>query len=397
MKICYCLKKEWKHLWHGKMPAVLIVWLLPLVFTLAFGFIYYQNTVESIATVVYDEEQSAVSRTVVEAYSDSDKFKIVAQADSYEAMQAELAEHRALVGLYIPKDLAKSIKQGQPVNLLLIINSANNMFGNAALTAATEINKTLSTGIAANLLEAKNLLPSAALNTVYPVRLGVRIVNNPATGYSSFMLAGLTMNGLQIAIMLVLCPLIAREFREHNYGNDISSAIIIFTKTLLVATIAVIAFGLDLIFLHYMFAIPIKGSLLAIFAIIAAFSLAVAGIMTVFAAISSDEVMSIEIPLLYIMPGLLYSGLSWPDFYMNDLAISIAKLFPLWHAGDAVRDLLLAGYTSDLVKNIWQLIVMGSCSMIFSAGIFAMRRRCGAAKIIAFFKSFIGVKKGGRT
>ena len=52
------------------------------------------------------------------------------------------------------------------------------------------------------------------------------------------------------------------------------------------------------------------GLLLALAVMITAFCLAVAGIMVLFAVLSPDAVMSIEMPLLYIMPGLLYSGLS---------------------------------------------------------------------------------------
>lgn len=380
-------------MWQGKIPAVLTIFLLPLVFTLVFGFVYYQNTVDSIPLVICDAEQSAVSRTIVQAYGDSDKFKVTAQVASLEAMTEELADGKAVAGLYIPQNFSSAVKQGHSINLMLVVNSANNMFGNAALTAAAEINKTLATGIAAKLLEAKNLLPAEALNTVYPVRLGIRILNNPVTGYSSFMLAGLTMNGLQIAIMLVLCPLIAREFKEHNYENSISSIVLMLVKMLLIVFLSVLSFGLSLLFLHYVFAVPVKGGI-AIFGIITTFSVAVAGIMTVFASLSFDEVMSVEMPLLYIMPGLLYSGLSWPDFYMNDLAMAIAKIFPLWHAGDVVRDLLLAGDSPELIHQVWQLSVMGVVSFILGTGIFAGRRQYGGAKIRTILREIIGSRKG---
>ena len=61
----------------------------------------------------------------------------------------------------------------------------------------------------------------------------------------------------------------------------------------------------------------------------AVFTLTVSCIMTLFAVCSPDEVMSLQEPPLYIMPGLLYSGLSWPDFYMNQLAEVIAFIFPM--------------------------------------------------------------------
>lgn len=193
--------------------------------------------------VICDEEQSVVSRTIVQAYSDAEKFQLVDQVTRSEDMVDDLNSGKALVGLYIPEDLSKQVKLGNPVPLMLTVNSANNMFGNAALTAASEINKTLFVGIAAKLLEAGNQLPAAAMNMAYPVRLGIRIVNNPTAGYTPFMLAGLTMNGLQIAIMLVLCPLIAREFRYHGYEKSIPSWLILGAKVLCVLVMAVPSFS----------------------------------------------------------------------------------------------------------------------------------------------------------
>ena len=66
------MKQEWHWLWQGRFPVAAILFLLPLAFTLAFGIIYYQNSVERIPLVICDEEQSVVSRTIVQAYSDAE-------------------------------------------------------------------------------------------------------------------------------------------------------------------------------------------------------------------------------------------------------------------------------------------------------------------------------------
>ena len=395
MKVWHVFKQEWHWLWQGRFPVAAILFLLPLAFTLAFGIIYYQNSVERIPLVICDEEQSVVSRTIVQAYSDAEKFQLVDQVTRSEDMVDDLNSGKALVGLYIPEDLSKQVKLGNPVPLMLTVNSANNMFGNAALTAASEINKTLFVGIAAKLLEAGNQLPAAAMNMAYPVRLGIRIVNNPTAGYTPFMLAGLTMNGLQIAIMLVLCPLIAREFRYHGYEKSIPSWLILGAKVLCVLVMAVPSFFLSLGFLYYSFAVPVQGSLAALAVMITAFCLAVASIMVLFAVLSPDAVMSIEMPLLYIMPGLLYSGLSWPDFYMSDVAAAIAQIFPMRHAADSVRDILLAGYAPALVSQSLQLLLMGAGAFVLGTAIFALRRRYGMKTFLEIAAGAIARKRKG--
>lgn len=379
------LRREWGLLFRGRFPVAPILFLLPLAFTLAFGIIYYQNSVERIPLIICDEEQSAVSRTIVQAYSDSEKFTIVREVYRSEEMTDALQSGAAAVALYIPADLSKKIKTGQSTDLLLLVDSANNMFGNAALTAASEINKTLATGIAAKLLEAGNQLPQAALSMVYPVQLGIRIINNPTTGYSPFMLAGLTMNGLQIAIMLVLCPLVAREFHHHLYGKDVSSLKILLAKVLPVWVLSVVSFFVSLLFLYTCFAIPVKGPLWEIGLMIACFTLAVAGIMVLFAVASPNEVLSIQEPLLYIMPGLLYSGLSWPDFYMNQLAEVIAFIFPMRHGADVIRDLLLAGYAPALYSQCLQLLLLGVPCFLLGWGLFHLRRCYGLRNLLHRF------------
>ena len=135
------------------------------------------------------------------------------------------------------------------------------------------------------------------------------------------------------------------------------------------------------------------GLLLALTVMITAFCLAVAGIMVLFAVLSPDAVMSIEMPLLYIMPGLLYSGLSWPDFYMSDVAAAIAQIFPMRHAADSVRDILLAGYAPALVSQSLQLLLMGAGA--FALAIFALRRRYGMKTFLEITAGAIARKRKG--
>lgn len=135
------------------------------------------------------------------------------------------------------------------------------------------------------------------------------------------------------------------------------------------------------------------GLLLAV--MITAFCLAVAGIMVLFAVLSPDAVMSIEMPLLYIMPGLLYSGLSWPDFYMSDVAAAIAQIFPMRHAADSVRDILLAGYAPALVSQSLQLLLMGAGAFALGTAIFALRRRYGMKTFLEITAGAIARKRKG--
>lgn len=162
----------------------LIIVGLPLTFTVLFGTVYSANIVNNITLTVCDEDQSSTSRTLVNMYADSEKFLIVAHVATLDEVHAEIFSGRAKAALIIPKNFSREIKLGHGTEVSIVGNSSNNMFGNPTLSAAQELNRTFSIGAAQKLFEGANLLPDAALATVYSVRIGVRILGNPTNGYS---------------------------------------------------------------------------------------------------------------------------------------------------------------------------------------------------------------------
>ena len=52
------------------------------------------------------------------------------------------------------------------------------------------------------------------------------------------------------------------------------------------------------------------------------------------------------------MPGLLYSGLSWPNEWIGSLPAYIRALFPITYLAIPLRDLSLQGYSVLLNNNI---------------------------------------------
>ena len=71
------LGREWYALWRKPRPMALI-FLTPLVFGVLFGLVYLNNVVEHIPMAVYDEDQSSLSRKLIQVYGDTQRFAIVA-------------------------------------------------------------------------------------------------------------------------------------------------------------------------------------------------------------------------------------------------------------------------------------------------------------------------------
>ena len=375
MKLKEIMLLEIQMLFGRKSPTILLIFGIPILYSILFGCAYSNNVIKYVPTVIYDQDQTATSRALIQAYADSERYQVVAQVTTQEAMEESLREGEALVALSIPPKFAQNIKLGMASEILIETNATNNMFANTVISSSQEIIQTFSVAIGQKLLEAANQMPAQALRSATSVKLGVRIMNNPTTSYTNFMLSGLVANGLQIAILLVAGTLIAKEYSQLSRWQGTPSASIVVGKLLpcWLGTIgAFIAYvGVITIF----FGIPFRGNPASILLLGSAFTFLVINLSFFFSAIASNEVSALQIPLLYIMPGLLFSGLSWPHLAMNDFSLAFSALMPLTYMADTLRDLLLAGYSPTLLQNLFIMFTSGSGLCLATIFIFSQRRK----------------------
>ena len=369
--------RELRSLFRGRVPLACLLIGTPLGFTLLFGVIYGANIVNDIPLIIYDEDQSALSRKVIQAYADADRFVVTEYVQSEEEMRAALLHNHGKAALEIPRDFAKDVKQGRSAEALLIVNSANNMFGNATIAASQEIARSLEVSVATSMLEAGGLLPAAALTNAYPARLGVRITGDPANGYAAFMLGGLMLNGLQIGIMVTLAPLLITDLLRPRYDRRYPSWLFMLAGILPYALIAFLGYLISLLACIHLFYVPMHGSWLAVCALGVAFIAFVCCVLLVFSTCVPSRELSLQAPMLYIMPGLLYSGLSWPAFDMSTFAAAFGSLLPMTYAGDALRDIMLSGYAPDLARNVTIMLAAAVGCFLVAWGIFHWRRLRG--------------------
>lgn len=107
----------------------------------------------------------------------------------------------------------------------------------------------------------------------------------------------------------------------------------------------------------------------------ASFLVFVAGVLSLFASCCPTKELALQAPMVYIMPGVLYSGLSWPVFDMSSVAAAFGKLLPMTYAGDSLRDIMLLGYTPDLAFNVGVMLGAGLFTGSLATAVFTLRRQ----------------------
>lgn len=361
-------------LWKRR-SSLAILFGIPLLYTILFGTMYSANVVKNIPLAVYDQDQTASSRSLLQAFADSERYHVAAHVTSQEDLEKYLHCKGAVAALVIPADFSRDIKMSRSAAVLVMTNATNLMFANGVLSSSQEIVQTFSAAAGQKLLEGINQPPAQALKTVYPVRISLRVVDNPTTAYSSFILSGLTVNGLQIAIYLVSCTLLTAEYASLLARREWSCWAIILGKLVPCWLISVLSCVASVGVLVVWFNQPFRGSLLDLILIGSAFSFAISSLGLLISAACPNILSTMQNTAIYIMSAFLCSGYSWPEFAMNSFSKIYAMLAPITYAAATVRDIMLSANVPALSRNILILFAFGGVFCTLAVLIFARRRK----------------------
>lgn len=365
---------EFRRIFRRDSKIALVLFGLPVFYSILFGCVYSSAVVKAIPTVVYDQDQTSASRSLIQAYADSERYLLVAEVGSQEEMEQYLQANKALAAVSIPPDFSRKIRLGLASEVLIETNAANLLFANTVITTSQEIVQTFSVGAGQKIVEALNQMPAEALRSVAPVRIALRIVNNPTLSYSNFVLPGMIANGVQLALMMVLGSVFIRLYPSLASWRGVSSARIVAGKLLPYWLCGLLAYILSIAVIVLLFHVPLKGGIISLLVIGAAFSLAVVGVGGFVSAIAPNEIMALQLPMLYIMPAFLFSGYSWPQLAMNGFSRAYSAILPLTYAADTMRDILLAGSAPQLWRDAAILAAFGAVLIAGTIAVFEWRR-----------------------
>ena len=369
------VREEARRVFCGNFPTWLLLIAVPIGYTLIFGYAYLPGSVNHVPIVIQDADQRSMSRALINMYEDAEKFDIVAQPSEEEDLTAAMEKSEAMAGLAIPKNFARDIKRGDVPHVELFIHSVNNVYGNVITTGAWEINRTYQVAVASKLLEAIGMMPSEAMDATYPIRMGTRIIGNPTVAFGPFVLPILAANGTQIALILTVAPLVVLMLERGTWRQRRFSSALVFGSGCVHGVVAFAAFLVSLGIACAVYDIPMYGAWWQIALIGAGFVFFVIGALSFFGSISPMPVVALQLPIFYIMPGILYSGMAWPDYMMTEGAAFYAALVPITYLAVPLRDLMLTGYAPMFWQDFGILVLGGVITRMLAVTFFHLRQR----------------------
>lgn len=352
-KILKIASREWQYI-RGNRRLLLIMCFIPTLYIFLFGIMYSNHVVTDIKTAVLDYNQTSTSRMVVQGFQDSDKFAVVEQVTTEDALRHLLETRQVNAALVIPEDFAALVKKGQGSEVLVIANGTNMLYSNAVMSAANEIVSTLSTGISIKALAGgQALLPEKAASTALPVSYRLRVWYNPAFNYTNFLLVGLACTALQQVILLYMAVALARE-KELGTLSELAAGgyrayQVVLGKMIPYFLLNMLSAHAVLALCFTVFQVPFRGSYLVLLLLFTVFILCILALGIFLSIVCKNELEATQIAMLVAVPSFLFSGFTWPIDSMPLLAKVISYILPLTYLASDVRDIALMGIDLSLV------------------------------------------------
>ena len=316
---------------------------IPAMQLLLFGFAV-RTEVRHLATVVLDESRTPESRLLIETIAQTQNFDIVGLVADRAAIEHAIGRGRARAALIIPPDFSRQLKRGEPGSAQIIVDAANPLASSAAIGGAA---------LVANVLPSR--LGAGPVATGPPIDLRVRPWYNPAGESSTFVIPGLVAVMLMMTFLVVMAGAIVREREvgtlEQLVVTPISKSALLLGKVIPFVIIAYLQMTNVLVLGRVVFQVPVRGSLVLLYALAGLFILAVLGIGLMISTFAKSQASAQQLALGLVMPSILLSGFIFPREAMPVIAQWLGGLLPITYFLEIVRGILLKGTGMD---ELWR-------------------------------------------
>jgi ABC-2 type transport system permease protein len=345
-RILRLMKRELEIVWSD-WRLVTIVFVMPVLYTVLLGYLYLPKVVTEVPTLIVDQDNSTLSRSIATAAESSQTFRIVGYAGSVDEFRQAVLRRRAYAAIWIPNDFERDIKKGRPVKLLALVDGSNMLISNNILKGMTRLGGTYAAGVEMKKLNMRGTPAEHALGTAMPLSAETRIWYNPSFNYTVFILIGLIAAVVQ-QIGLIGCALAYAKERNHGlvptvYRITTSPLEVLASKALLYSAIntttALAAYTVGI----KLFGIHLGGSLALVVLLILVFTFTVVALGICVSTLCRDETFATEILMLLSLPSFLLSGFTWPDFAMIPVIKVLNWILPLTHFVMPLRTVFMQG------------------------------------------------------
>ncbi len=341
-RILALVKKEVRQLRRDRLTFGMIVGI-PVIQLLMFGYAINMD-VRDLDAAVADMSGTSASRQMVMDMEQTQIIKIIAQVSDADELERLLRQGKISVGIYIAPDFDRRMQQADRSAMQLLVDGSDTVVQSAAAQLARISEQS-------RVSPYNNQPPAMELRTFY----------NPERRSPVNTVPGLIGVILTMTMILFTAVAIVRERERGNLEMLITTPMktweLMLAKITPYVMIGLIQASLVLLLGHFLFEVPMRGSLLDTYIVTLVFIITNLALGLVISTLVSTQFQAMQLAFFVLLPSILLSGFMFPFAGMPRPAQIIAEALPLTHFIRLIRGVILRG--ASLQELAGELVILG--------------------------------------
>ncbi len=356
--IFYLVQKEFIQLFRNRV-------MLPMMFVMPIFqmlVLLYAATLEmkDIKMAVIDLDHTQASRSLVNKFEASPFYNIIDYSASSGIAEEEMARDRVDVIITIPNEFGEKLNKAEPGDVQLLINAING--AKAGLIYAYSMN--VISQYTAEFVSLKGVIPQQYSSGNIDIRY--RFWFNEELNFKFFMLPGIlvilvTVMGMALSALSLVKEKELGTIEQINV-SPVRKYQFLAGKLIPFWLVALFELAFGLTIGRIFFDIPIRGSLLLLFAFSSVYLVAIMGIGLFFSTITQTQQQIMFLFFFFNIVFILMSGLFTPVESMPQWAQTLNILNPLAYFMKVIRMILLKG--SELQDILAEIINLSMIAVV---------------------------------
>lgn len=335
-------KKELLHILRD-WRTLAMAFVLPLVLLLLFGYAITFD-IRDLRLAVADEDRTRPSRALIERFSASRYFRLVAQVPSADHLPVLLDRGEAQIALVVPKGYSEKLDRWEGVAVQVLFDGSESNTATIAAGYVDAIFHSLNISYVRQTL-ARRGLPTEGLPPVDP---RLRVWFNPELDSTSTIVPGLVAMIMMVVAALLTSLTVVREREMGSLEGLISTPVrkheILLGKMLPYLLIALADSILATLLGVLVFDVPFVGSAALFIGTALIFTVAGLSIGLLASVMASSQLLANQIVFLTtLLPSMLLSGFLFPVKSMPGWVQAITYAVPARYFVAICRGILLKG------------------------------------------------------
>lgn len=316
--------------------SLILAFLLPVMLVILFGYAITWD-VDDIPIALLDQDNSASSRALVDAFSSSGYFTVVERLDRVGDISGRLDKGRVWVAFVIPRGYASDLGAGRVAQVQAIADGSDANSASIALAYADAIVRTHARSI-----------QSAGVSVQPPLQLRSRVLYNEDLLSRNMIVPGLVAVIMMIIAAMLTSLTIAREWErgtmEQLASTPVSRSEVILGKLLPYVVIGLIDVVVVSLIGIALFGVPFRGSAILLMALGLAFIIGALGLGMFISARARSQLLATQMAMnITFIPAFLLSGFMYAIEVMPPALRAFSYLVPASYFLVVTRGIFLKG------------------------------------------------------